>query len=72
MFLAGTMIFDDAKWNDFIANPDANKLQQDPAYAHASTFVKIQANIFLFISSSLQKIMSWVDYISKASCKWIQ
>lgn len=35
-----TMIFDDAKWNDFIAHPDANKLQQDPAFDFAATFTK--------------------------------
>src|SRR5215470_4765358 len=35
-----TMIFDDARWNEFIAHPDANKLQQDPAFAFASTFTK--------------------------------
>ena len=35
-----TMIFDDAKWNAFIANPDATVLQNDPAYAHASAFLK--------------------------------
>lgn len=33
-----TMIFDDTKWNAFIANPDANVLQADPAFAHASAF----------------------------------
>ena len=33
-----TMIFDDAKWSAFIANPDANVLQNDPAFAHASAF----------------------------------
>ena len=33
-----TIIFDDAKWNAFIANPDANVLQGDPAYAHATAF----------------------------------
>ncbi|WP_276503989.1 S46 family peptidase [Terrimonas pollutisoli] len=33
-----TLIFDDAKWNAFIANPDANVLQNDPAFAHASAF----------------------------------
>ncbi len=33
-----TMIFDDAKWNAFIANPDAVALQSDPAFAHASAF----------------------------------
>ncbi len=33
-----TMIFDDAKWKAFVANPDALTLQGDPAFAHASTF----------------------------------
>jgi V8-like Glu-specific endopeptidase len=33
-----TIIFDDSKWNAFIANPDANVLQADPAFAHASAF----------------------------------
>src|SRR6476659_4854893 len=35
-----TMIFDDTRWNDFITHPDANKLQQDPAFNFASTFTK--------------------------------
>lgn len=34
-----TMIFNDVKWNAFIKNPDANVLQDDPAYAHAIGFV---------------------------------
>jgi len=34
-----TMIFDDAKWNAFAANPDAVTLQGDPAFAHASAFL---------------------------------
>jgi Peptidase S46 len=34
-----SMIFDDAKWNAFIKNPDGNVLQDDPAYAHASAFI---------------------------------
>ncbi len=33
-----TMIFDNTKWNAFVANPDAITLQSDPAFAHASTF----------------------------------
>ncbi|MDP4214947.1 MAG: S46 family peptidase [Bacteroidota bacterium] len=36
----GTMIFDDAKWNAFVSNPDATVLQADPAYRHASAFLK--------------------------------
>ena len=35
-----TMIFDDAAWNAFISKPDANKLQEDPAFGFASTFSK--------------------------------
>ena len=35
-----TMIFDDEKWNAFIAKPDASVLQADPAFAFASAFVK--------------------------------
>ncbi|HEY2720219.1 MAG TPA: S46 family peptidase, partial [Chitinophagaceae bacterium] len=35
-----TMIFDDARWGDFLSHPDANKLQQDPAFDFVSTFTK--------------------------------
>ena len=34
------MVFDDAKWKAFIANPDANKLQEDPAFNYMSAFYK--------------------------------
>lgn len=37
---ANTMVFDDAKWKKFTENPDATVLQDDPAYAYASAFVK--------------------------------
>lgn len=37
---ANTMIFDDAKWNAFVATPDANQLQADPAFSFASAFSK--------------------------------
>lgn len=37
---ANTMLLDDAKWKAFMENPDAVKLQEDPAYAYASAFVK--------------------------------
>ena len=37
---ANTIIFDDARWNAFIASPDANVLQADPAFDFASSFVK--------------------------------
>jgi Peptidase S46 len=37
----GTSILtDDARWKAFMANPDANVLQADPAFAAASQFVK--------------------------------
>lgn len=37
---SNTMILDDAKWAAFVANPDALKLQDDPAFNHASAFLK--------------------------------
>ena len=37
---AKTMILDDAKWTAFMANPDATVLQNDPAFAYASAFIK--------------------------------
>jgi hypothetical protein len=37
---AKTMVFDDARWTAFIASPDANALQADPAFATATGFVK--------------------------------
>lgn len=35
-----SILTDDARWNAFKANPDAVKLQDDPAFAAASQFVK--------------------------------
>ena len=35
---SSTMIFDDAKWNAFLSNPDASILQSDPAFNHMSAF----------------------------------
>ena len=41
------MILDDAKWNAFVANPDAVKLQDDPAFAYITgAFKKIILLIF--------------------------
>ncbi|QOI97635.1 MAG: S46 family peptidase [Flammeovirgaceae bacterium] len=37
---AKTMIFDDARWNAFVAKPDSSSLQNDPAYRYVSTFLK--------------------------------
>ena len=33
-----TMIFDESKWNAFVANPDAKVLQDDPAFNYVSVF----------------------------------
>jgi len=35
-----TMILNDAKWDAFVANPDATVLQNDPAFAYAAAFSK--------------------------------
>jgi hypothetical protein len=35
-----SFLFDDAKWNAFMANPDAVTLQNDMAYSTASAFLK--------------------------------
>lgn len=37
---AKTMLLDDARWNAFAAAPTAAALQEDPAFAYASAFVK--------------------------------
>ncbi len=37
---ANTMILNNAKWKEFMDNPDLATLQNDPAYAYASAFVK--------------------------------
>lgn len=35
---SNTMIFDNTKWNAFMANPDANALQNDPAFKFVNAF----------------------------------
>lgn len=47
-----TMIFDDTRWKAFVANPDANKLQDDPAFNFANTFYNNYINKY---SSYFQK-----------------
>ena len=37
---ANSMVLNDNKWSAFIANPDANALQADPAFDFAASFVK--------------------------------
>ncbi|RFM35650.1 S46 family peptidase [Chitinophaga silvisoli] len=38
--MSSTMILNDARWKAFIEHPDAVTLQQDPAFAYSSAFVK--------------------------------
>ncbi|HTL09721.1 MAG TPA: S46 family peptidase [Chitinophagaceae bacterium] len=42
-----TMIFNDAKWQAFLASPDATVLQEDPAYSLANSFMKNWQGKFL-------------------------
>jgi len=51
-----TMILDSAKWNAFIASPDAVTLQNDPAFAYASAFIK---------NYTLKYLKSRTDFLSK-------
>lgn len=37
---AKTIIFDDARWNAFLAKPDSSSLQNDPAYRYVTAFLK--------------------------------
>ena len=37
---AKTMILDESKWANFVAHPDANVLQADPAFAYGAEFLK--------------------------------
>jgi len=45
--LGSTMILNDAKWSQFIQQPDAVKLQDDPAFKTASEFVRNYDNKYL-------------------------
>lgn len=47
-----TMVFDDAKWNDFIANPTLAALEADAAFKHADAFI---TNYVTHISPKFQK-----------------
>jgi len=38
--ISKTILLNEAKWDAFVANPDANTLQADPAFLYASSFVK--------------------------------
>jgi hypothetical protein len=49
-----TLIFNDTKWNAFIKNPDANVLQDDPAYAHVSAFIANYQSKYMTRSQQFQ------------------
>lgn len=51
---AKTMLLDDAKWGAFAANPDGAALQNDPAYAYASAFVKNYNSKYASLSTAFR------------------
>ena len=51
-----TMVLDSAKWAAFVKNPDAATLQNDPAFAYASAFVK---------NYTLKYSKSYSDFLAK-------
>ena len=62
-----TMIFDDAKWNAFVSNPDATVLQEDPAFKHASSFLKNwQKKYAVYYQQFLDRTWISEDFITKA------
>ena len=51
---AKTMLLDDAKWSAFAAAPTAVALQEDPAYAYASAFVKNYTGKYASLSTAFR------------------
>jgi len=51
---AKTMLLDDAKWNAFVAAPTAVALQEDPAFAYASAFVKNYTGKYASLSTAFR------------------
>jgi hypothetical protein len=64
-----TMILNDAKWNAFIANPNANVLQTDPAFAYASTFVKSYNSKYAPFS---QQFTAWNNELGRRYLKGVR
>ena len=64
-----TMILNDAKWNAFIANPNANVLQADPAFAYASTFVKSYNSKYAPFS---QQFTAWNNELGRRYLKGVR
>ncbi|MEY4884966.1 MAG: hypothetical protein RL151_275 [Bacteroidota bacterium] len=65
----GSIITDDARWNAFVKNPDAIKLQEDPAYHAASTFYKSYSNRF---GQARQMFMAANDELSRLYLKGVR
>jgi hypothetical protein len=63
-----TMILNDAKWNAFIANPNANVLQSDPAFAYASAFVKSYNSKY---APNYQQFVTWNNELSRRYLKGV-
>ncbi|MCW3462319.1 S46 family peptidase [Chitinophaga nivalis] len=53
--MSNTIIFNDTKWKAFVANPDAVTLQQDPAFAYASAFLKNNSKYLPLYSQFAEK-----------------
>lgn len=65
----GSIITDDARWNAFVKNPDAIKLQEDPAYHAASKFYKSYSNRF---GQARQMFMAANDELSRLYLKGVR
>jgi hypothetical protein len=63
-----TMILNDAKWNAFIANPNANVLQADPAFAYASAFVKSYNSKY---APQFQQFTTWNNELARRYLKGV-
>jgi hypothetical protein len=50
------LILNDAKWNNFIKNPDAIALQGDPAYSTVSQFMKNYDSKYLSLYKAVYRI----------------
>ena len=64
-----SIITDDARWNAFVKNPDAIKLQEDPAYHAASTFYKSYSSRF---GQARQLFMAANDELSRLYLKGVR
>lgn len=62
-----SILLEDAKWNEFVRNPDANTLQQDLAYNLANSFlINYQNKYFPHYQQFLVKNNEWARLYMKA------